>query len=213
MEYPAPSTRGHYFISYNQADRAWAEWIGWMLEAEGHTVVVQAWDFRPGQDFVFEMQRATQESRCTIAVLSDAYLKASFTQSEWAAAFAQDPQGRERKLVPVRVGPCQPEGMLGQRIYIDLVGLDQEVAHARLLDALRERGKPERPPAFPGASTATPAAGATAQAAASTPPSAVARLAPETANLDAMIRRGLDETDPRPWIDAAAALLGRAVQG
>ncbi|WP_428267431.1 tetratricopeptide repeat protein [Haliangium sp.] len=36
--------------------------------------------------------------------------------------------------------------------------------------------------------------------------SAVARLAPETANMDDMIRRGLDETDPRPWIDAAAAL-------
>jgi tetratricopeptide (TPR) repeat protein len=35
---------------------------------------------------------------------------------------------------------------------------------------------------------------------------AVARLAPETANLDAMIRRGLDTDDPVPWIDAACAL-------
>ncbi|WP_428267430.1 toll/interleukin-1 receptor domain-containing protein [Haliangium sp.] len=61
-----------YFISDNQADREWAEWIGWMREAEGHTVVVQAWDVRPGQDFALEMQRATQEYRCTIAVLSDA---------------------------------------------------------------------------------------------------------------------------------------------
>ncbi|WP_437616088.1 tetratricopeptide repeat protein [Sorangium sp. So ce834] len=35
---------------------------------------------------------------------------------------------------------------------------------------------------------------------------AAARLAPETANLDAMIRRGLAEADAGRWIDAAAAL-------
>ena len=34
-----------FFVSYTSADRAWAEWIAWQLEAEGYTVVVQAWDF------------------------------------------------------------------------------------------------------------------------------------------------------------------------
>jgi TIR domain len=26
-----------FFVSYTSADRAWAEWIAWQLETEGHT--------------------------------------------------------------------------------------------------------------------------------------------------------------------------------
>ena len=37
-----------FFISYNSADRQWAEWIAWQLEEAGYTTVLQAWDFRPG---------------------------------------------------------------------------------------------------------------------------------------------------------------------
>ena len=47
-----------YFISYTSPDKAWAEWIGWVLEDTGATVILQAWDFVPGSNFVLEMQRA-----------------------------------------------------------------------------------------------------------------------------------------------------------
>lgn len=39
-----------FFISYNSADRTWAEWIAWQLEEAGYTTVLQAWDFRPGSN-------------------------------------------------------------------------------------------------------------------------------------------------------------------
>ncbi len=39
-----------FFISYNKADRPWAEWMAWQLEAEGYTTVLQAWDFLPGSN-------------------------------------------------------------------------------------------------------------------------------------------------------------------
>ena len=48
-----------FFISYNHADRQWAEWIAWQLEAAGHLTILQAWDFRPGANFVQRMQQAT----------------------------------------------------------------------------------------------------------------------------------------------------------
>ncbi len=51
-----------FFVSYTSADEAWAEWIGFVLEEEGFTVVIQAWDFRPGSNFVLEMQRAATEA-------------------------------------------------------------------------------------------------------------------------------------------------------
>jgi len=54
------------------ADRAWAEWIAWQLEAEGYSVVVQAWDFTGGRDWVHEMQQATSTAERIVAVLSPA---------------------------------------------------------------------------------------------------------------------------------------------
>jgi hypothetical protein len=139
-----------FFVSYNSADEAWAEWIGWRLEDAGFTAVLQAWDFRPGSNFVLEMDRAAKTADRTIAVLSPDYLDASFPQPEWSSAVATDPEGVRRTLVPVRVRECQPTGLLGQIVYIDLVGLGEDAAHEALIAGLRERGKPEQPPAFPG---------------------------------------------------------------
>src|ERR687886_801898 len=141
-----------FFISYNSADRAWAEWIAWQLEDEGHTVIIQAWDFRPGSNFVLDMQQAAAEAERTIAVLSPNYLSARFTQPEWAAAFAQDPTGEHGRLLPVRVREVALTGLLPQMVYIDLVDLDEAAAQAALLAGIsRTRAKPSAPPRFPGA--------------------------------------------------------------
>ena len=140
-----------FFISYTKADRSWAEWIAWTLEENGFSVVIQAWDFRPGGNFVLDMARATSNSKKTIAVISEDYLNAAYTQSEWAAAFAQDPLGQEGKLLPIRVGECKLEGLLNQIVYIDLVGLSEKQAREALLKALiGDRTKPSTPPSFPG---------------------------------------------------------------
>jgi hypothetical protein len=131
-----------FFISYNKADRQWAEWIAWTLEESGYTVVIQAWDFRPGGNFVLEMQKAALAAQKTIAVVSEDYLKSAFTQPEWAAAFAQDPQGQKGTLIPVRVQPCKLSGLLAPIIYVDLLNLEAEAAQETLLQALAERAKP-----------------------------------------------------------------------
>ena len=139
-----------FFVSYNSADKTWAAWIAWILEEQGYSVVIQAWDFRPGGNFVLDMQRATAESRRTIMVLSENYLKASYTQPEWAAAFKQDPQSTERLLLPIRVGECKPTGLLGPLVYVDIVNKGEAEAEQLVLDALKDRAKPTIRPAFPG---------------------------------------------------------------
>ena len=101
-----------FFISYNKADRAWAEWIAWVLEEADYSVVIAEWDFRPGENFVLKMHSVANETKQTIAIISDAYLNAEYTQPEWAAAFARDPQGNARNLIPIKVTPCDPKGLL-----------------------------------------------------------------------------------------------------
>src|SRR5919202_6573357 len=142
--------RKDFFISYNRADRAWAEWIAWQLEEAGYTTVLQAWDFRPGGNFVLDMLQAAEAQR-TIAVLSPDYLTALYTQSEWAAAFAEDPTSAQGVLLPVRVRPCDIPRLLKPIVYIDLVGLEADAAKEQLLAGIkREHAKPSRPPGFPG---------------------------------------------------------------
>lgn len=140
-----------FFISYTGADRSWAEWIGYVLEEQGFSVIIQAWDFRPGSNFVLEMQRASMQATRTIMVLSPDYLQSQFASPEWAAAFGQDPQGLERKLVPVMVRPCQPPGLLKSIVQIRIVGMREDEARTVLLEGVNEkRAKPSSRPAFPG---------------------------------------------------------------
>lgn len=154
-----PRGRGHsdrcmvdFFVSYTSADKAWAEWIGFVLEENDLAVVIQAWDFRPGSNFILEMQKAATEADRTIMVLSPDYLKSQFASPEWAAAFAQDPQALERKLVPVMVRQCQPSGLLSSVVHISLVGEDETTAEKLLLDGIdAKRAKPVQRPNFPGA--------------------------------------------------------------
>jgi hypothetical protein len=103
-----------FFVSYNKADKQWAEWIAWQLEEAGYNVFIQAWDIRPGANFVLAMQRATESADRTIAVLSPDYLQAKFTKPEWAAAFAQDPTGEQGLLVPVRVRHVELSRSMGR---------------------------------------------------------------------------------------------------
>jgi hypothetical protein len=138
------------FISYNRADRDWAEWIAGAIESAGYKPIIQAWHFRPGENFVLSMQEAAAQTDFTIAVLSENYLKSEYTQPEWAAAFAQDPTGKKRKLIPVRVAECVLTGMLVPIVHIDLIGLGEPDAKRALLDGLKPSGKPAQPPRFPG---------------------------------------------------------------
>ena len=126
-----------FFISYTASDVTWAEWIAWTLERDGgYTVCFQLWDFGPGTNFALKMQDAAARSERTIMVLSPAYLKANFTGSEWAAAFVRDPSGIERRLIPVMVEPCEPDGMLAAIVSIRLGGLDEPTARETLLAGL-----------------------------------------------------------------------------
>ena len=143
-----------FFISYNSADKAWAEWIAWQVEEAGFSTILQAWDFRPGGNFVLKMQEASEKAHRTIAVLSPNYLNADYTQPEWVAAFRRDPQGTNGILVPVMVRDCGQElaGLWPQIIFINLVGLDEQMARNALLQGInRGRNKPKTAPIFPGA--------------------------------------------------------------
>jgi DNA-binding Lrp family transcriptional regulator len=140
-----------FFISYVQADRDWAEWIGWVLEEAGHHVRNRARNFKPTSS-----NRAARESGRILAILSPDYLNSPYVTAEWTTALASG------KLATVGVRGVNVERILSPIVYIDLVGLNEAEARERLVRGVTPgRRKPERPrfpgspaPHFPGAAPA-----------------------------------------------------------
>ena len=110
-----------FFISYNHNDENKATWIAQILEEAGYKVIIQAWDFLSGSNFVINMNEALKNCNRVIAVISNNYLNSKFTPSEWAEAFRQDPEGGHRKLIPIFIEKnLNLEGLLGGIVGIDL---------------------------------------------------------------------------------------------
>jgi len=144
-----------FFISYAPPDQEWAEWIGWILEESGYHIMMQAWDFVGGADFVQLMHRGVEEASRMIAVLSPAYLRSVYGRLEWQAVYRSDPTGMNRRLLPIRVAECEPTGLLAAITYVDMVGVpDEDTAadrlHHAVQGAVRGRSKPDVKPQFPG---------------------------------------------------------------
>ncbi|MCO1653631.1 FxSxx-COOH system tetratricopeptide repeat protein [Pseudonocardia humida] len=142
--------RPDFFISFTSTNETWARWIAVELEQAGYRTVSQTLDFRPGQDFVHAMHRAVSAAARTLAVLSPAYVASEFGEAEWRSAFAADPSGESGLLIPVRVQPCDPPGLLRTRIHIDLVDADERTARRRLLDGVAAAAPRSASTAFPG---------------------------------------------------------------
>jgi hypothetical protein len=142
-----------FFISYTDADRAWASWIAWELEAAGFHILVGAWDFVPGMNWQAAMQKGVSECERTIALVSRAYLHSVYGQLEWQVAQASDPRGMSRKLIPIRIEECALPELMSGVVSFDLFGLSQDGARTRLLEQVGHtrtgRHKPTQRPPFP----------------------------------------------------------------
>jgi hypothetical protein len=158
-------TEWDFFLSYQQADRAWAEWIAWQLEGAGHSVLFQGWDFVPGTNWVKLMQDGVSHSARVIVVLSPAYITSVFGAAEWQAVWIHDPDGAKRRVIPVRIADCERPGLLAGIVGVDLFGVPEPKALQRLQDAIQRalagRGKPLNPPSFPAAAGGSTSKGAT----------------------------------------------------
>ncbi|WP_106322481.1 FxSxx-COOH system tetratricopeptide repeat protein [Actinoplanes italicus] len=150
-------------ISHAGADRAWAEWARWHLEAAGYPTELDSVDRAPGTNAVEAMDRALHRDNPMLALLSAAYLKADrFTTDEWTARWAQRRGNPDVKLIPLRVEKADLSGGLWAPIVVpDLFDLVPAQAVSVLLDAVRRVLEPApagpltaAPPDYPGRAVA-----------------------------------------------------------
>ena len=149
--------RKDFFVSHAGADRAWAEWVAWQLTDAGYTVVLDAWDWPVGGNFVLAMSDALARCDRVLALFSPAYFeRPRYTTEEWTAALVHVPGTGQSRLVPVRVEDV-PAGdlpaVLQPLIFCDLFGVEAVEARRVLLDAVKGPTRPDGEPVFPGRGT------------------------------------------------------------
>ncbi|PZR84288.1 MAG: hypothetical protein DLM68_13075, partial [Hyphomicrobiales bacterium] len=129
-----------FFLSYSEKDEIFAKFADGTLRGAGYRVFVQFRDMPPGSNFVREMNNGLADSTRFVALLSPDYVASDHCQAEWSAAYAADPGGTRRKLVPMLIAPCDLNPLAKQIVYISLVGLSRADAATAILMAVGHSG-------------------------------------------------------------------------
>jgi len=125
-----------FFISYNKSDTAWAKWIAVCLEEQGYTTWLQAWDIRPGDDFIAKMDEFLKCSQAFIAVISEGYINSSYCKLELSAALNAKIVDSTYSFVPVRIADVVLPDLIRTVVYIDIFAISEAEAEKRLLNAV-----------------------------------------------------------------------------
>ena len=109
------------FISYSHRDKVWVRGtLEPHLKREGLKVCIDHRDFNAGAFALTEMERAVQESRKTVAVVTQHYLDGEWTAFEEVLAATLDPAALRQRLVPIRLERVELPLRLNARIWIDM---------------------------------------------------------------------------------------------
>ena len=127
-----------FFVSYTGLDEKRATWIAQVLEESGYSVVIQAWDFRPGDNFVSKINQSLKECKKLIVVLSNNYLKSEWCEAEWTAKLAEQIKHNDRRIIPIRVENIEISGLLSPIVYIDIVDKIESEAKLAILNGIKE---------------------------------------------------------------------------
>ena len=128
-----------FFVSYATEDEAIAREVVGVLESAGHSTIAQFKDFSVGANFVHEMNRGLAGAGRVVAIYSPNYQASPHCQAEWAAAYAADPSGAKRKLVPFLLAPTALDPLARQVVYKSLIGLTPAQRNAAVLEAIAPR--------------------------------------------------------------------------
>src|SRR5215472_14614891 len=96
------------FISYSHTDEDWVrgQLLPW-LERAGVKVIIDYRDFDIGIASIKNMERAVDNSRHTLVVLTPAWVNSEWAEFESLLISTADPTGRSRRILPLMLQQCK----------------------------------------------------------------------------------------------------------
>lgn len=126
-----------FFVSYTGSDLNYATWVAEILEENNYKVTIQAWDFKPGDNFVSKINEALFECERLIVILSESYLKSKWCEAEWTSKLTEQIKLNERRIIPIRIEPVDLNGLLSPIVYIDIVDKMENEAKQEILRGVK----------------------------------------------------------------------------
>jgi hypothetical protein len=131
------------FISYRhrEPDKSWVrKKLAPALRDAGLKVFIDYLCFDPGSFVVKEMERAIEQSRYTVTVLSPNYLESGFTDFEQTLAQHMEIEKRRKRYIGVLLAPCEPSLSVRARFWLEMTDEEEfRLNLPRLTQQLRER--------------------------------------------------------------------------
>ncbi len=136
------------FISYSSANKDWVRKdLLSALEKAGLKVCIDFRDFQIGKPAIKNMRDGILESKHTLLVLTEAYLKSGWTEFESLISQTLDPANRKTRVVPMLKEKCDLPLEISYLTYVNFYNPDDwDIAWKQLLEAL---GSPVNPPPIP----------------------------------------------------------------
>lgn len=127
------------FISYAAADRAWVwEWLVPRLKDAGLQVCTDRETFDVGVPLVVNQERAIQQSRHTLLIITPAWTESAWADLEAVMTQTLDPASWRSRMIPLLVEPCTPPLRIAMLAYADFTHhAHDEQQFERILDAVR----------------------------------------------------------------------------
>jgi hypothetical protein len=140
-ESPRDSCEYDVFLSYRdqEPDMTWTRTaLAVKLKEQGLRVCIDHECFRLAAWIVTEIERAVENSRYTVAVLSPAYLQSNFAELENVLAEHLGLEESQHRLIAVMRAPCTPRLGIRARMWLDMTDdAEFEANVARLVHELR----------------------------------------------------------------------------
>ena len=132
------ATESDVFISYATDTKPLAEQLTKTLQTQGFHAWADFKDLRPGQVWQDEIERALENARSFLILVSPGSRASSWQEAEWRAVLAKVWSDSGKRLIPVVVGGTEPPPFLRNWVSL-LVDPDAEPANwtHHVVDALR----------------------------------------------------------------------------
>jgi tetratricopeptide (TPR) repeat protein len=145
-----PTERYDFFLSRRGSVAAIAQEVEQVLAEKGYNVCTQDYDMPLGSSFVEGMHEGIKNSRDLIILFTRDYEQSRYTREEFASFAAQRLQDPDRHVVILRCEDAPLEGLLADKVYQDLVGVDDpEQRKLRIIAAAERQSQGVPPPPRP----------------------------------------------------------------
>src|SRR5262245_22639465 len=142
-----PGERYDFFLSRRGSVAAIAQEVEQVLVEKGYRGLTQDYDFPFGSSFIAKMHEDVSNSRDLIILFTQDYLQSPHTLEEFTSFDAERKQGHEeRHIIILRCEDAPLRGLLADKVYQDLVGIEDPEERKRRIIAAAERHSQAAPP-------------------------------------------------------------------